>query len=34
MVLQVVKLLREAYGRVKRLLRKVCLTTVIGPVVE
>ena len=27
MALQVVKLLREAYGRVKRLLKKVCLTT-------
>jgi hypothetical protein len=30
MALQVVKLLREAYGRVKRLLRKVCLATMMG----
>lgn len=29
MALQVVKLLREAYGRVKRLLKKVFLTTMI-----
>jgi hypothetical protein len=34
MVLQVVKLLREAYGRVKRLLKKVCLTAVMGSALE